>query len=89
MPYIRPKDRPQLDELIEPLAKLGLTSGYQSGDMNYTLTRLIFKWWLDCPSYSRGAEIMGLLSCVAAEFYRRVLAPYENAKLAENGDVYD
>jgi len=29
-----------------------------------------------------------LLSCAAAEFYRRVAVPYENVKIAQNGDVY-
>jgi hypothetical protein len=28
------------------------------------------------------------LTDAAAEFYRRVVAPYEDAKRAENGDVY-
>ena len=30
---------------------------------------------------------MGVLSCVGAEFYRRVIAPYEDKKIIQNGDV--
>ena len=31
---------------------------------------------------------MGVFDCAAREFYRRVVAPYEDKKIMENGDVY-
>jgi hypothetical protein len=37
--------------------------------------------------YERLNRAMGVLACVQAEFYRRVAAPYEDQKIAENGDV--
>lgn len=33
-------------------------------------------------------EIGGAIECAKLEFYRRVAAPYEDKKIAENGDVY-
>lgn len=33
-------------------------------------------------------QILGVLSCVQQEFYRRVVAPYEDQKCRENGDVF-
>jgi len=32
--------------------------------------------------------IIGALECAKLELYRRVAAPYEDDKIAENGDVY-
>ena len=32
--------------------------------------------------------IMGAFICAAFEFYRRVIAQYEDQKIVENGDVY-
>jgi len=31
---------------------------------------------------------MGVLASAMQEFYRRRVAPYEDVKIAENGDVY-
>jgi len=31
---------------------------------------------------------MGVLECIKQEFYRRAVAPYEDKKKEENGDVY-
>ncbi len=32
--------------------------------------------------------VVGALECAKLELYRRMVAPYENGKIAENGDVY-
>ncbi|WP_439397023.1 DUF6899 family protein [Bradyrhizobium sp. PMVTL-01] len=33
-------------------------------------------------------DVLGALDGAKAEFYRRVAAPYEDAKIADSGDVY-
>jgi hypothetical protein len=33
--------------------------------------------------------MIGVLECAKLELYRRVAAPYEDAKCEDNGDVYD
>ena len=39
------------------------------------------------PKYSKINAIIGILECIKLELYRRVAAPYEDVKAAENGDV--
>ena len=60
------------------------------GDLNFAITSLITHYWkdVDVSSYVVLNDIMGALECAKAEFYRRVAVPYEEQKLAENGDVY-
>ena len=38
--------------------------------------------------YTHVNEAVGVLECAKLELYRRVAAPYEDEKIAENGDVY-
>ena len=88
MPYIKPEDRDLYDPLIAPLRSMLGKKGNPSGDMNYVITKLILGAWKDTPRYDTIARIDGVLRGVSSEFYRRVAAPYEDKKIAENGDVY-
>ena len=87
MPYIRKQNRDQLRASESPLQ-------ITSGELNYLITNL-------CNRFIRGMEIatgrpsywtinmvIGALECAKLELYRRVAAPYEDQKCAENGDVY-
>jgi hypothetical protein len=38
-------------------------------------------------SYARLSAIRGAISDASDEFYRRVMVPYEEAKIVEHGDV--
>ena len=38
--------------------------------------------------YARINELIGVLECAKLELYRRIAVPYEDTKIAENGDVY-
>jgi hypothetical protein len=40
-------------------------------------------------SYTEMQHVIGTLECVKMEMYRRMLSPYEDAKIAENGDILD
>jgi hypothetical protein len=79
MPYIKEEDR---DRVI----KNGPTS---VGDLNYIISASM-DYYLEEHglSYATINDIVGVLACAQAEFYRRVAAPYENTKIEENGDVY-
>ncbi len=84
MPYIRSDYRRVYDKLID-----SIPIGDDIGCMNYVITRLINRCvdeWNE--SYDTMNEVMGLLECVKAEFYRRRVAPYEDKKILEHGDVY-
>lgn len=87
MPYIKSDDRPAIDELIAPLVKhlQSLPMDQQDGALNYTVTRVLKELYQ--PRYFDYNRAMGVLSSIQAEWYRRDVAPYEDAKIAENGDV--
>jgi len=38
--------------------------------------------------YAHLNEVVGVLECAKLELYRRVVAPYEDQKMTESGDVY-
>jgi hypothetical protein len=40
------------------------------------------------PGYGDMNEVMGVLAAVQMELYRRVVAPYEDLKKNESGDVF-
>ena len=96
MPYISQGDRlpnspcqalkvwPSMETEARPLR---LTT---PGELNYAMTMLAIeyakRWGI---SYTTFNEVMGVFASAQAEFYRRVVVPYENIKREENGDVYD
>ncbi len=57
----------------------------QDGALNYTVTRILKELYE--PKYFNYNRAMGVLSSIQAEYYRRDVAPYEDKKIAENGDV--
>lgn len=81
MPYIRQIRR-------EILAGNGLPEN--AGELNYALTMQV-KQYVNTAglSYQTINDIVGALDGAKAEFQRRVVAPYEDRKIQENGDVYD
>jgi len=87
MPYIKPADRKPLDPLIAQLVKL-LPEKDFAGGLNYVVSRLCAELLSREKNYARMNEITGALECAKLEFYRRAAAPYEDKKIAENGDVY-
>jgi hypothetical protein len=60
-----------------------------AGDLNYALT-LVVRSYLKShgTSYQTINDIVGALEGCKVEFQRRVVAPYEDLKIVENGDVY-
>lgn len=58
----------------------------RDGCLNYTITELIDHLY-ECNYKDLNAAI-GVLECCKLELYRRVIAPYEDTKIVENGDVY-
>jgi hypothetical protein len=89
MPYVKKEVRVLLDTEIEGLAakirRLPLEE--TDGALNYTITQLLV---LQYPTrYWHFNRLLGVLEAVKQEFYRRVVAPYEDKKKEENGDVYD
>jgi len=82
---------------IDQEARARLSAGAApegAGELNYALTRLIDEY-LSRRSAAAGRlryadlnEAIGVLECAKLELYRRVVAPYEDVKIDECGDVY-
>ena len=82
MPYIKQEDRYKLDTLEWPPCS--------AGELNYGITRMIKCYLHDRGiSYQTMNDIVGALEGAKLEFYARVVRPYEDEKIAENGDVYN
>ena len=82
MPYIPPETRVYVAPLISAAAK-------HSGELNFQLT-VVVRAYLNAHglSYQTCNDIVGALDNAKDEFRRRVQHPYEDTKIAENGDVY-
>lgn len=60
------------------------------GELTYLLVHLVRIYMKDKPdSYQIFNEVVGCLECCKQEFYRRIMAPYEDQKLKDNGDVFE
>lgn len=84
MPYVPHEARARLDPAIAAVPPPA-----DAGELNYTLTRIVDRYLAERGlRYRHLNEVVGVLACVQLELYRRVAAPYEDAKAAEHGDVY-
>jgi hypothetical protein len=79
MPYIKQENREYLDGYGDPL---------DAGELNYVLTTIVHQYWEDNgQNYQAFNDILGALEGCKLEIYRRKIAPYEDQKILENGDV--
>jgi hypothetical protein len=80
MPYITTQRKIALQEQREEPAN--------PGELNYLITYLIVDYYKMRESYQGINDVIGALECAKLEFTRRVVIPYEDAKIKTNGDVY-
>lgn len=84
MPYISQEKRREVVEHGPQTA----------GDLNFALTVIISDYAAQAAdrcgglSYQILNDVIGALESAKAEFQRRIVAPYEDSKIATNGDVY-
>lgn len=91
MPYIDQHRRDQVEPAIKALAEeIGCVGDAEiDGVMNYVISTLVQRvYYPGQPRYSTMQRVAGLLACVQLEHYRRVAAPYEDAKEREPGRVW-
>jgi len=84
MPYIPQDRRPDMDEIQAMMEEKKVIA---NGDLNYILFAHCLRF-ID-PSYNNYKNFCGELRQCATEIERRLLGPYEDTKIAENGDVED
>jgi len=81
MPYIESNgDRDVLDDIVYKY----ITTLKKKGCLNYFLCRLFMSQGI---SYEKARNFIGEMECAKIELYRRWVAPYEDQKKEENGDV--
>ncbi len=84
MPYITPDRREFFDETLKQLAG----EVQNQGELNYCiykLSRLIID--RIGKSYSSLSMCSSAMEHAKLEWYRKVLVPYEDEKIRENGDI--
>ena len=85
MPYIEKKRR---ENLIYWLLDRGGTPPKTAGELNFVLTYIVHEHLkANGTSYQVMNDILGAFEGAKLEFYRRKVAPYEDVKIAENGDI--
>jgi hypothetical protein len=91
MPYIKPEQRHML---VEPIANLisamklnADTEDDLDGIANYVITKLLLGTFKQ-RRYATMARAIGCITSVGLELYRKYIAPYEDKKADENGEVY-
>ena len=86
MPYIKSEKRPiykdEIESLVKKLESQPLTE--QDGDLNYIVTSIMKR--LYTPKHFNYNRTTGVLEAIKQEYYRRVVTPYEDEKIKENGD---
>lgn len=74
---------------IKESIRLNAPSTRTDGELNYAITCLINGYIEEHgKGYSTLNSAIGVLECAKLELYRRIVAPYEDTKIIENGDVY-
>lgn len=91
MPYISPENQKEFDALISEIAKADIKT---AGELNFLFTKLAVRYIAtNGLRYQQMNDVMGALDGAKAEFFRRVVAPYENQKAydagLQNADPYD
>lgn len=84
MPYIKDTYKREMTDAINDLFNFIESKG----DLNYAICALVGKVILESGvNYTNMSEKIGAVHDAEAELRRRLLDPYEDIKMAQNGDV--
>ena len=84
MPYIESEMRPMFDKHLKAIGPHTTSAG----DLNYCITVLVHEYVkAHGLSYTVMNDCIGVLDAAKMEFNRRIVAPYEDLKIAQNGDI--
>lgn len=96
MPYIKPESRRIVTSDYYSEKEGGPTSELHmsiadtctKGDLNYCISRLLYSYvGIKKPNYQNISDAISAATDAAEEFRRRVMNPYEDKKIKENGDI--
>lgn len=88
MPYIKKENRECFNDMLIKFNKLMLNEYINEGELNYLITKIVNSYTnIKGLKYKTINQVIGVLECVKTEYNRRIVAPYEDEKIKENGDV--
>ena len=90
MPYIQHRDRELYKKHLDAIVEEFIMSSPEEdlgGQLNYCISYLLTRLWEEKQRYVRINTLMGAIEGAKLEFYRFHVAPYEEKKRHENGDV--
>lgn len=89
MPYIPSCDRGRFAEGLTALKLEIDKNGISNGEFNYLISKIANMYIRHYGlSYNTGSDVIKAFECAKLEFYRCIMAPYEDRKNYENGPVY-
>jgi len=86
MPYIKKEDRKQFEAALTDLSNT-LHSTSTPGDLNYIFSRIANMYLSHGLKYQKINDVIGALEGCKLELYRKVVVPYEEQKIKENGNI--
>ena len=88
MPYIKIEDRLKYNQVLDEIKQIicKISEDKLAGELNYLITE-ITHIATENANYRRFNEVIGVMESAKLELYRRKIAPYEDKKISENGDV--
>ena len=70
-------------------ARITAASPQTPAELNFLITSIVSSYLARRGlKYQTINDAIGALECAKLELYRRVVSPYEDTKIKENGDVY-
>ena len=88
MPYIPQVERKAWQSALAKVASIIVDRGMSNGDLNYLMTKLALYYIIrHGKSYNTLSDVIKAFECAKLEFYRRHVAPYEDRKITQNGDI--
>jgi len=90
MPYIKKKDKSPIDKFLDGLIVI-LVNETQNGKMDngkvvYAIYKMIALIYGD-GNFEIKSNALKVLDSAGKEYYRKIMAPYEDRKIIENGPV--
>jgi len=84
MPYINKEKRKGIEGTLELIA----SNLVEKGELTYCIYKLGLEYFKNrTKNYQNISETISAMSDATNEFRRRILDPYEDEKIKENGDI--
>lgn len=84
MPYIKSELKTKFDSNLIKISE----AIFNSGELCYCIYKLLILYLnKNEKNFSNLSQILSSIECAKLEFYRKEIAPYEDKKIIENGDV--